>query len=355
MNKINQSPKRGLLLVLALVLPLTTTLAQVSTSTYNNTNWYRRGNNELQQKINNLGNIVEQNVTMPVLFGVSIRNISPNFGDPRSGGRSHEGEDIMAVLGTPIVSPTPAVVLRTGVGPSEGNYVYTAAPGGETFVYMHLNQIGEGVAAGIVLQKGDLVGYVGNTGNASGGAAHLHLEIHNSDGLPMDPYTRLKNEFTPSEKISFLNKIFSQNSNPQNLAQFLVSNFRSTFIESSSMSIALPTYITNVLGNISPQPTTQTLASNVSVTASSNQNLQNGSFTLSRNLYLGIVGTDVKQLQQYLNTHGFTVSTSGAGSLGYETNYFGPATLRAVKLYQQSKGIIQTGYVGPLTRASLAN
>ena len=56
---------------------------------------------------------------MPILFGVSVKNISPNFGDPRDGGaRTHEGEDIMAVKGTPIISPTNAVVIRAGTGGS---------------------------------------------------------------------------------------------------------------------------------------------------------------------------------------------------------------------------------------------
>jgi len=61
---------------------------------------------ETQQKISALPTTADPNVTMPVLFGVSVNDISPNFGDPRSGGRTHEGEDIMATKGTPIVSPT---------------------------------------------------------------------------------------------------------------------------------------------------------------------------------------------------------------------------------------------------------
>ncbi|MFA5877461.1 MAG: M23 family metallopeptidase, partial [Candidatus Paceibacterota bacterium] len=97
---------------------------------------WRQQSSDLQQKIDLLGSTAVTSVAMPVLFGVAIQDISPNFGDPRSGGRTHEGEDIMATDGTPIVSPTPAVVLRTGSGSTEGNYVYTANPGGETFVYM---------------------------------------------------------------------------------------------------------------------------------------------------------------------------------------------------------------------------
>jgi hypothetical protein len=152
---------------------------------------YRQQSSEMQAKIQALGSVAVMKFPIPILSGVSLSDISPNFGDPRSGGRTHEGEDIMAVKGTPIVSPTDAVVLRTGTGSTEGNYVYTANPGGEIFVYMHLDRVGEGVVPGLVLKTGDLIGYVGNTGNASGGAAHLHFEVHTAANVPVDPFPRL--------------------------------------------------------------------------------------------------------------------------------------------------------------------
>ena len=207
-------------------------------------------------------------VLMPVLFGIEVKDISPNFGDPRDGGaRTHEGEDIMAVKGTPIVSPTPAVVLRTGVGSGEGNYVYTANPGGETFVYMHLDRIGEGVVSGAVLAQGSLIGYVGNTGNASGGAAHLHFEIHGSSGTPVDPFPRLTAQFSLSEKIASLSTILLQNSDSAALAKLLVANFRGTFLNALAANITVPLPVINALafasrrcrrwnGDNRPQPIT---------------------------------------------------------------------------------------------------
>ena len=159
-------------LIFTLVLGQNVVLAQ----TYESNRWYLAS--DFQEKIESLSPVVSQAVVMPVLFSVGLKNISPNFGAPRSGGRSHEGQDIMAIKGTPIISPTEAVVLRTGYGESAGNYVYTANPGGETFVYMHLDRTGEGVKPGTKLEPGSLIGYVGDTGNASGGAAHLHFEIH---------------------------------------------------------------------------------------------------------------------------------------------------------------------------------
>ena len=96
----------------------------------------RQNQNSLQPKIAALGSTADASIFMPVLFGVSVKDLTPNFGEMRSTGRPHAGEDIMAIKGTPIVSPTAAVVLRvtTDLTSSEGNAVYTANPGGETFV-----------------------------------------------------------------------------------------------------------------------------------------------------------------------------------------------------------------------------
>jgi murein DD-endopeptidase MepM/ murein hydrolase activator NlpD len=135
-----------------------------------------------------LGGKAVQNLPMPVLFGVNIFSLTPDFGDPRSGGREHEGQDILAPRGAPIISPTEAVVLDRGVWPGAGNYVSTANPGGENFRYMHLDQPSH-LRPGDKLEAGDLIGFVGATGNASGGAPHLHFEIRKSGAI--DPYPRL--------------------------------------------------------------------------------------------------------------------------------------------------------------------
>ena len=409
---------------------------------------WRRQSSELQQKISVLPGVAEVAVLMPVLFGVGVNNISPNFGDPRDGGtRTHIGEDIMAVQGTPIVSPTAAVVLRTGVGSGQGNYVTTANPGGETFVYMHLDRFGEGIAEGVVLEQGSLIGYVGNTGNASGGAAHLHFEIHNSSGTATDPFPRLTAEFTAAQKMTYLAKIFGQASDPVALAQFLVSNFRSTFTAAASAGIVLPPLITGALDSVSATPSaggasTDVPAGDLTQGSSGTAVVSLQTFliaqasgpaatrlagagatgyfgpitqaalaeyqiaagispasgyygpstralveskspaqttpipvpehtppilvpgtpagggdvpALTRNLYLGISGEDVRALQTYLNAKGYTVAQEGAGSPGNETAYFGPATKAAVIKFQIARAIVPAaGYVGLITRGILA-
>lgn len=404
-----------------------------TTTRSNYVKYWRQGNAELQGKISQLSTTPVQSVFIPVLFGVELNNISPNFGDPRSNGRSHAGEDIMAVLGTPIVSPTPAVVLRIGVGSGEGNYVYTANPGGETFVYMHLDKFGEGVVAGTVLEKGSLIGYVGNTGNASGGAAHLHFEIHDSNGTPLDPFPRLTGTFTNEEKNTYLTKILSQSTDSTALSVLLVNNFRSTFNKIQSSGIVLPKLISDYMislpivtsttstisvlpagdlalnskgsgvvslqqfliakntgplaarlsiagatGNFGPLtqsalieyqisigvipsdgyygPTTRSFVEKGGTPSPATNVVTNNTTSLgiTRNLYKTIVGDDVRALQKFLNTHGYLVATTGAGSLGNESNYFGQATANAVIRFQITNNISPAvGYVGPVTRTLL--
>jgi len=65
-----------------------------------------RDNRALQNQLNSLSTTAESNLPIPILLGVSVTNLTRNFGDPRDGGaRTHEGLDIMAPQDTPIVSP----------------------------------------------------------------------------------------------------------------------------------------------------------------------------------------------------------------------------------------------------------
>lgn len=316
------------ILIYALVLGQNPSLAQ----TYESNRWYRAS--DFQEKINNLPAEAEKAVSIPILFGVGIENISPNFGAPRSGGRSHEGEDIMATKGTPIISPTEAVVLRTGNGESAGHYVYTTNPGGETFVYMHLDRVGEGVSPGTVLDKGSLIGYVGNTGNASGGAAHLHFEIHNSSGNPTDPFPRLTAELSLSDKMAYVDMILGQSADSQSLAQLLIKNFRSTFTSAIQQGLIIPSVISSLLTPAETKPT---------MTLSGTPDLQ-----------LGSSGAAVVSLQKYLITAN---AGSAAGKLkaAGATGTFGPITKTALVEFQLVKGISPaSGYYGTVTKAYVA-
>ncbi len=301
---------------------------------------YRQQSDELQQKISSLPTASTTTVVMPVLFGVAVEDVTPNFGDPRdSGTRSHEGEDIMATKGTPIVSPTAAVVLRVGVGASEGNYVYTANPGGETFVYMHLDRIGEGMTSGTVLSQGSLIGYVGNTGNAAGGPAHLHFEIHSASGVPTDPFPRLIGEFLLQEKITYLTNILAQTTDAASFSLFLVTNFRSTFEAARTANILLPALIISSLASV-PVNTTPTSGATP---------LPNGDLDLDSS------GATVTALQTYLIQEKTGPAAARLTSAG-PTGYFGAITKAAVLEYQVANSIIPAnGYYGASTRTYITS
>lgn len=83
-----------------------------------------------------------------------------------------------------------------------------------------------------------------------------------------------------------------------------------------------------------------------------NSNISNPiqKYIFTKTLRVGSTGEDVKELQKYLNTHGFPVSPSGPGSLGNETNYFGRLTKSALMFFQKSKGLVPDGIMGPITR-----
>ena len=87
------------------------------------------------------------------------------------------------------------------------------------------------------------------------------------------------------------------------------------------------------------------------VEAASSQNLFQHLFV--RTLHLGSTGSDVQQLQGYLNAHGFPVASSGPGSAGNETSVFGPKTKAALAKFQASKGLTADGVFGPKTAAAM--
>jgi hypothetical protein len=91
----------------------------------------------------------------------------------------------------------------------------------------------------------------------------------------------------------------------------------------------------------------QTLEAEAGISASS-------SFTFTKNLSYGSLDGQVWNLQRYLNTHGFSVATTGAGSLDNEIARFGKATQAALVKFQTAKGISPaSGYCGSITRAYL--
>jgi murein DD-endopeptidase MepM/ murein hydrolase activator NlpD len=124
----------------------------------------------------------EDELPMPV-DGVRVAQVSDTWGAPRGGGRSHEGQDIFAPHGTEIRSVTPGYVYRMGESRLGGKVVVVVGGGGRRYYYAHLSDFAE-VREGQRVETGDLLGFVGSSGNAVGTPPHLHFGVYVGDDNP---------------------------------------------------------------------------------------------------------------------------------------------------------------------------
>jgi murein DD-endopeptidase MepM/ murein hydrolase activator NlpD len=110
-----------------------------------------------------------------------------SFGFPRSGGRSHQGADIFAPRGTALFAVERGVVTNMGTNSLGGIKLWLHGESGTQYYYAHLQGFAPGITDGTVVNAGDLVGFVGDTGNARGTPPHLHFEIHPNGGPAVNP------------------------------------------------------------------------------------------------------------------------------------------------------------------------
>jgi peptidoglycan LD-endopeptidase LytH len=124
---------------------------------------------------------------MPVV-GITPRNLSDSWGAPRDGGRrAHRGIDIFAPKGTGVVAVSDGVISYIGVQPKGGNCLWLTNEAGVSFYYAHLDRWASGLYEGMEVRSGDLLGYVGNTGNARTTPPHLHFGVNQNDEM-VNPY-----------------------------------------------------------------------------------------------------------------------------------------------------------------------
>jgi hypothetical protein len=131
------------------------------------------------------GDVVADELTCPVAGHVTFTD---DWGAPRSGGRTHLGTDLFAPYGTPLVAIENGVVYDTtdveeGLG---GIALWLQGDPGTLYYYAH-NSVNV-ARAGDRVTVGQVVAYVGDTGNARGGPPHVHLQLHPNGGNPLNPY-----------------------------------------------------------------------------------------------------------------------------------------------------------------------
>lgn len=117
-----------------------------------------------------------------------VTAFSDTWGAPRSGGRTHQGVDMLAVRGTPAVAIEAGTVARLRSGGLGGVTVWLRGDSGDSFYYAHLDGWAPGLSRGERLAGGEVLGFVGTTGNAPASIPHLHFEHHPGGGGAVNPY-----------------------------------------------------------------------------------------------------------------------------------------------------------------------
>jgi murein DD-endopeptidase MepM/ murein hydrolase activator NlpD len=107
----------------------------------------------------------------------------PRYGP---GFRFHLGTDVFAAAGTPLRAPVDGIA-ETHQDPLGGLSVRVVMPDRTYFYLAHLSGLVEGFTNGMAVETGDIVGYVGDSGNARGGAPHVHVGVYPKGGPPVDP------------------------------------------------------------------------------------------------------------------------------------------------------------------------
>lgn len=120
------------------------------------------------------------------------KNLTDTWGAARSQGRSHEGIDIFAERGTPIQSTTQGIVSKVGENNLGGRVVVVVGPGGAGHYYAHLEDYAD-ISPNDWVNQGDIIGYVGDSGNAKGTPPHVHYGIY-INGSAVNPYPLLQKD-----------------------------------------------------------------------------------------------------------------------------------------------------------------
>ena len=131
--------------------------------------------------------------------GIRPSQLTDTYNDRRGGARPHEALDIMAPRGTPVLAAADGKIVKLFDSKPGGLTIYEFDPSESVaYYYAHLDRYAAGIAAGLQVKQGEVIGYVGSTGNASPDAPHLHFAIfrlgpekHWWQGTPINPYPLL--------------------------------------------------------------------------------------------------------------------------------------------------------------------
>lgn len=133
--------------------------------------------------------------------GVRPEQLLDTFADARSEGRSHDAIDIPAAAETPVLAAADGKIVKLFQSERGGTTIYQLSSNQElVFYYAHLSRYADGLAEGDIVRQGQVIAYVGDTGNAGAGNYHLHFSIaavadpkRHWEGTNINPYPLLQN------------------------------------------------------------------------------------------------------------------------------------------------------------------
>lgn len=248
-------------------------------------------------------------IIFPIDGKASFRN---DFREPRDeGAREHLGNDIIAPKMSPLVAVVPGVVSYVVRPEARWGYSITIQDSdGYQYRYLHINNdtpgtddgkggeeyaYVDGIKRGKIVKAGELIGWVGDSGNAENTVSHLHFEIRTPSRMPINPYDSL----VPAAEKSALSSLIQ-----------VGGGTTAEHANSGDVGVA-----------------------------------RGAEFIFLRELHEGMQGESVRSLQSRLKDGGYFTF--------YLTKYFGPITKTALEKYQRANNIAPTGVLGFETRALL--
>ena len=306
------------------------------------------------EDIDDLGSREIKEFPNPIFMDIESGDLDDTWGAARSNGASHEGTDILTDRGAYIVMPTNGVVDRTGTSNLGGKHVFIYIGGGEKLYFAHLDDWARGLSEGDVLDKGDLVGYVGNTG-ATYTVPHLHLTIY-KDGVPENAYQRMEDtDWSLKEKIQALNGIVNDARDEEDEAESIYKKYKDVLEDGDERGYRLEKELRELLGsgikmNDEPAPQEDSIIdSDLDEAKEFDLFEDNLSFVSDGN-----DEDEVERLQKFLNdVEGERIDENGE---------FDDETLSAVKRFQEKykKQVLDiwgldeaSGFVGITTRLKM--
>ncbi|MGI8509722.1 MAG: M23 family metallopeptidase [Gemmatimonadaceae bacterium] len=136
-----------------------------------------------QSDVSDVMELAQRHPIVPI-SGIAAAKLPDTFNEIRGGTRKHEALDILAPRGTPVHSADDGTVIKLFASKAGGLTVYVTGPAQHfVYYYAHLDGYANGLTEGQMLRKGDVLGYVGASGNADPNVPHLHFAIARTDNI----------------------------------------------------------------------------------------------------------------------------------------------------------------------------